>query len=262
MLFDTHVHFDMLSGTDNSEEYISAAIQRALNAGVTRMLAVGSSSSANCIAVRTATNHPEIIRAAAALDRDQQPDDNAIRELERTLSVPEIAAVGETGLDFHYNTPDNPTPRALFRRMLELAREFTLPVIVHSRNADRAILEELTGHAAAWRGAADAIGVMHCFTGSSDFATRLVELGFHISFSGIITFKNAGALRETAAMIPDNRLLLETDTPFLAPEPLRGKSNEPAFLTHTAAMLARIRNQTPETVAGLTSANARRLFGM
>jgi len=260
MFYDTHVHFDLLLDPVAPDGGIPALLQRAKDAGVVRMLAVGGAPAANQKALALARQYPAHIRAAAALDRSQSPTPAELAELENLLAEPEIAAVGETGLDFFHGRREDPAPRRLFRRMLEMARNLGLPVIVHSRDADREILEELTAHAAGWTGAPDGIGVMHCFTGGPDFARRLLELGFCISFSGILTFKNAGAIREAAALVPDDRLLLETDAPFLAPEPLRGRRNEPAFLPHTAASLAQIRRQSPAAVAQSTTANALRLF--
>ncbi len=260
MFFDTHAHFDLLVDPAAPDGGIPALLQRARDAGVTRILAIGGSPAANQQALALARQYPAHIRAAAAMDRSQAPAPAALSELEGLLAAPEIAAIGETGLDYFHGRRDDPAPRNLFRRMLELARAHALPVIVHSRDADREILEDLTVHAAGWTGAPDGIGVMHCFTGGPEYARRLLDLGFYISFSGILTFKNAGEIRAAAALVPDDRLLLETDAPFLAPEPLRGRRNEPACLPHTAACLAQIRGRPLAEIAQSTTANACRLF--
>ncbi len=260
MFYDTHAHFDLLVDPAAPDGGISLLLQRAADAGVARMLAVGGTPAANQKSLALAREYPEHIRAAAALDRSQSPTPAELAELENILAAPEIAAIGETGLDFFHGRRDDPAPRRLFRRMLEMARNHGLPVIVHSRDADREILEDLAAHAAGWAGAPDAIGVLHCFTGGPEYARRLLDLGFYISFSGILTFKNAGDIRAAAAMAPDDRLLLETDAPFLAPEPLRGRRNEPAFLPHTAACLAPIRGRPLAEIAQCTTANALRLF--
>ncbi|MDP2991180.1 MAG: TatD family hydrolase, partial [Kiritimatiellota bacterium] len=134
------------------------------------------------------------------------------------------------------------------------------PVIVHTREAEAETLAALRAHAAAWRGAPDRIGVMHCFTGGELFARDLLALGFFISFSGIITFKNAGSLLAVAALVPEDRLLIETDAPYLAPEPFRGQPNEPAHVRRVAEILAEIRHTSWETIAEITARNAERLF--
>jgi TatD DNase family protein len=134
-------------------------------------------------------------------------------------------------------------------------------VVVHSREADEATLAELREHAQAWRGEPGRAGVLHCFAGDEAFARQLLDLGFHISFSGIVTFRNADALRAVARLVPDDRLLIETDTPLLAPVPVRGKRNEPAFLPHVAAKLAGVRGCSVERIAEITTANAEWLFG-
>ncbi len=255
MFYDTHAHFGF-----SDEEPASNILQRALTAGVKRVLAVGGSVKGNQAALALAKLYPAHVCAALAFDRDQQPLDSEVGELELLLTRPEVAAVGETGLDFHYGRREDSSQRVLFRRMLALARKFTLPVIVHSRSAEQEILADLNEHVSAWKGKADRIGVMHCFTGGLEYAQRLLELGFYISFSGIVTFKNSHALREVAASIPADRLVAETDTPFLAPEPLRGRRNEPQYLPLVLKVIAQTRGQTLEEMAAVTKSNALRLF--
>ena len=289
MLADTHVHFDgMIAAGDT----VGAIMARAAQAGVSHMLAVGGSAAANRTALEIARAYPECVRAAVGYDRDQAAavgqtaDDRRpaadggkwpADELETMLAAPETAAIGEIGLDFYHDrrvgAPDAKRPLAsrsgatrpaqieLFSRMLALARDHCLPVCVHTRSAETETLAALREHAAAWRGSADRIGAMHCFTGGEVFARGLLALGFCVSFSGIITFKNAGGLRAVAALVPDDRLLIETDAPYLAPEPFRGQPNEPAHVRRVAEVLAEIRRTTPETIAELTAANAVRLFG-
>ena len=141
---------------------------------------------------------------------------------------------------------------------LDLARRSALPVVIHTREADEATLRVLDE--TPWRGEG-LRGVVHCFTGNKAFAAQLLERQLAISFSGIVTFRNADMLRESAAVVPDERLLIETDTPFLAPVPMRGQRNEPAFVAHVAACLANVRNTTPERIAEITCLNARLMFG-
>jgi TatD DNase family protein len=146
--------------------------------------------------------------------------------------------------------------------MLEVARSCGKPVVVHSREADEDTLSMLREHVRGWKGAADRIGVLHCFTGGLPFARALVDLGLHIGLSGIVTFRNAESLREVARWVPADRLLIETDAPYLAPVPHRGQRNEPAWVLHVAEALASARSIGLQEVAEQTSVNARRLFGI
>ncbi|MFH1477224.1 MAG: TatD family hydrolase [Verrucomicrobiota bacterium] len=181
-------------------------------------------------------------------------------ELESMLAAPETAAIGEIGLDFHHGRTTDAAQIVLFNRMLALARDYRLPVCVHTRAAEAETLAALRAHAAAWCGAPDRIGVMHCFTGGEGFARDLLALGFYISFSGILTFRNAGNLRAVAALVPDDRLLIETDSPYLAPEPFRGQPNAPAHVRRVAEVLAEIRRTSREKIAEITARNAGKLF--
>jgi TatD DNase family protein len=146
--------------------------------------------------------------------------------------------------------------------MLDLAAKHRLPVIVHSREADDDTVELLREHVRRWRGDPARIGVLHCFTGTSEFARSVLDLGLMVSFSGIVTFRNADSLRAVAREVPEDRLLIETDTPYLAPVPQRGRPNEPAYVVHVAESLAKIRNDTVEHIAHSTARNALRLFGL
>jgi TatD DNase family protein len=251
-LFDTHAHF----GADAA--VTAACVERARAAGVTRIIAVGGSAEANAAALEAARRFPRVVSAAVGLDREQAG--GGLNRPE-AASAP-LAAIGEIGLDFHYRPETADAQRALFRAQLALARARRLPVIVHSRDAEAATLEALREHARAWPGDPARLGVMHCFTGGPDFAGACLALGFAISFSGIITFRNAAAVRETAAGIPADRLLIETDTPYCTPVPHRGRENEPAFLCHVAACLAEVRGEELRDLARITTANARRLFGV
>jgi TatD DNase family protein len=253
--YDTHAHFE---GTPLETV---ALMERAFAAGVTRIVAVGGSTSLNAGALAAAVAYPENVRLALGFDRDQAlsatPD--VLGETLRLLAAAHpLAAVGETGLDFHYHPETGDAQCALFAAQLRLADEWRLPVIIHTREADEATLRVLDE--TPWRDEG-LRGVVHCFTGNKDFARQLLDRQLAISFSGIVTFRNADMLRESAAMVPDERLLIETDTPFLAPVPMRGQRNEPAFVAHVAACLATVRGTTPERIAELTRLNARALFG-
>jgi TatD DNase family protein len=169
---------------------------------------------------------------------------------------PKVIGIGEAGLDYYYEHSPRDRQRAVFREHIEAARLSGLPLIVHSRDADEETVE-LLEEAAAAGGLA---GVIHCFSSTAFLAERALALGFYISFSGIVTFRNAGALRDIAKTIPADRFLVETDSPYLAPVPHRGRRNEPAFVTHTAAFLAELRGIEPATLARETTANFYRLF--
>jgi TatD DNase family protein len=169
--------------------------------------------------------------------------------------------VGEIGLDYHHAQHTARLQRALCEAQLERAAAWRLPVCVHTRDADADTLALLRTYAATPWGRAGRPGVVHCFTGSAAFAEELLALGFCLGFSGIVTFRNADRLRTVAAGIPADRLLVETDAPFLAPVPMRGQPNEPAFAVHVAACLARQRGVSVAELADLTTANAFRLFG-
>ncbi|MEI8243881.1 MAG: TatD family hydrolase [bacterium] len=285
---DTHVHFDASSAAT------AASVQRALAANVTRLLAVGGSAELNAAALAAARAFPQQVRLALGWDRDQagQWESASVRQcvsasvhtaapscdstdarthrltdalthrltdaLPRDLA---LAAIGEIGLDFHYH-PDTRTAQcALFAAMLRLADARDLPVIIHSREADDDTLHVLDTASSKTRRGSGALGVVHCYTGGPDFARALLDRGLYLSFSGILTFRNADMLRGVARLVPADRLLIETDSPFLAPVPRRGERNEPAFVVHVAEQLATLRGVPLETLADLTNQNAERLFG-
>jgi TatD DNase family protein len=181
--------------------------------------------------------------------------------LEILATSPKVVAIGETGLDYYREAKDNVTLRQqqkdLFWAHLELAKKRRLPVVIHNRSADADILEILRTCQLSWR----PWGVMHCFSGDERFALECIELGLLISFTGILTFKNAGPLREVARQVPLDKIMLETDSPYLAPHPHRGKRNEPSYVPLIALTLAEIKNVPVEEIARTTTANAERLFG-
>lgn len=256
-LIDSHVHVSSFT-----EAELAGVLGRAQAAGVERLVAVGGNPAANEAVLRVAAAHPDTVRAAVGFDRDcaaGMPDPATIEALVQQSAVA-VVAIGEIGLDYHYSPETAAAQRALLAAELAMARRLTLPVIVHSRDADADMLQLLRDHAAAWPGERDRIGVLHCFTEDQPFAEALLELGFMISFSGIVTFRNADPLRAVARRVPGDRLLIETDTPYLAPVPHRGKPNEPSFLPAVAACLAQARGETVEAIAGQTWRNAGRLF--
>lgn len=245
--FDSHAHFDPAAGPD-----VKGWIDRALAAGVARMIAIGGSPAANEGALNLARARPGCIRATAGFDRDLAPAPPPVEPLRALLADPLVCAVGESGLDYHYEPETAAAQQALFGTVLDLARAAGKPVVVHSREADADTLAMLRAYGGP--------GVLHCFTGSVDFARALLDLGFFISFSGIVTFRNAESLREVARFVPADRMLIETDAPYLAPVPFRGQPNEPARVVEVARAVAAARGAAVEEIARVSYDNACRLF--
>lgn len=244
-IFDTHCHFETADETE-----IAAQLRRAAAAGVTRIMAVGGSHQLNAsvaAALRAASfdGAPEMF-SAFGWDRDQAGSEDT----HDVLDYANASAVGEIGLDYHYSPETRHAQMELFGAQLELARKLSLPVVIHTREADDDTLGMLRD--------IPSCGIIHCFTGSPRFCRLLLDLGFMISFSGIVTFRAADNVRESALVVPDDRILVETDSPFLAPVPMRGNANEPAFIIHTVKFLASLRSTKCEDFAALTTENALR----
>ena len=253
MLVDHHCHLDYPDLARNREEVLA----RAKAAGIGRMVTI-STVIANCDTYRAiAEAHPEIFFTVGTHPhRAHEELDVPVAEIVRLSQHPKCVGIGEAGLDYFYDKSPRPAQREGFLKHIAAARETGLPLVIHSRDADEdtaAILEEEMR-----RGPFSA--VLHCFTGGADLARRAVAIGLYVSFSGVITFKKNDALRAIAAEVPMDRVLVETDAPFLAPEPFRGKRNEPAFVVHTAAALARVKGVTDEEIAAATTANVHRLY--
>lgn len=255
---DSHAHFDAFDRAG----LVERVVERARGAGVMCMIAIGGSDEANERAVRLAKEHPGMIRAVVGFDRDKADagvDVAAVRALIQS-SPASVVGVGESGLDYHYEPASAPAQKKLFGTMLELAADVNRPVVVHSREADADTLDLLREFVRNRAGDPAYPGVLHCFTGTYEFARKLLDLGMLISFSGILTFRNAEALRDCARRLPLDRILIETDAPYLAPIPHRGKTNEPAWVVHVAGTLATIRPDPLQKVAESTTANALALF--
>ena len=232
-------------------------LERAKAVGVEKLMAVGGSSSLNesaALAVEVAAESvvaPQVV-CAVGLDRDQVGKTCA-PQTSNLKPQTSLRAWGEIGLYYHYSPETREQQLALFAEQLEEARRRDLPVVIHTREADDdtvALLREIPSR-----------GIIHCYTGTVEFAKRFLDLGFYISISGIVTFKPAENVREVARILPDDRFLIETDSPFLAPVPMRGNPNEPAFIRHTCEFLANLRGVSADAFADLTFANAESVLG-
>jgi TatD DNase family protein len=253
MYIDSHCHLNY----EGLVEEQGAVLARARAAGVDRMLNISTRRSEWDDVIGVAEREADVWASVGIHphEADAHPDvDTAL--LVRRAAHPRVVGIGESGLDYYYDHSDRDRQRASFRAHIAAARETGLPIIVHTRDAEadtHAILAEEMGKGAY-------TGVIHCFTASADFAAKALDLGFYISISGIVTFKNAKDLQATARSLPADRLLIETDSPFLAPVPHRGRPCEPAFVADTARFLAALRGETVEALAERTSANFRTLF--
>jgi TatD DNase family protein len=251
---DSHAHLaDEAFDPDRDE-----VIRRANAVGAAAVVCIGESLAAAARARTIAEAHPGFVFFTAGL----HPHDAAFANRERDLPILEellragARAVGECGLDYHYDNSPRETQRAVFEWQLDLALRFRLPLVVHTRDA-----EEDTRALVAEAGRLGVIGVLHCFTGSAALARAALDVGWYVSFSGIITFRNWKD-EELLRLVPDDRVLAESDSPYLAPVPNRGKRNEPAWVAHTVARLAAARAASSESLGALVAANARRLFAL
>lgn len=247
---DSHCHIDM----DAFDADRAAVVERARAAGVDQILVVGCADpdGGHRRALQVAEEFALPVAAGVHAHDAKHADDAMLAEIETWAKERRVAAVGEIGLDFHYNYSPPDTQRDVFRRQIRIARGAQVPVIIHTRNADDETARILEDERADETG-----GIIHCFTGGHDLARRALALGFYLSFSGILTFPKADIIREVARTAPRDRLLVETDAPFLAPKPHRGKRNEPAFVVHVASALAELRGESVATIAAATSANLR-----
>jgi len=252
MLVDSHCHLDF---PDFAAE-LDAVVARAERAGIGRMLSIGTHLSRHSAVLAVAERFPSVVCTVGLHPHEAGNEEVTAEALLALADHPKVVGLGETGLDYYYDKSPRDRQRAAFRAHIAAARRSGLPLVVHTRDAEEetaAILEEEMGQGAF-------TGVIHCFSAGPDFAARALKLGFYLSASGILTFKTAEALRETFATVPLDRLLVETDAPYLAPIPHRGKRNEPAYVTLTAARLAELKGIPPAALAEATTANFYRLF--
>ena len=248
---DSHCHIDMPA----FDEDRAAVLERARTAGIVDMLLIGGvdEEQGHRRALRVAEDLGLPVSAGVHPHEAKLATPAVYDELRALARARRIVAVGEIGLDFHYDHSPRDVQRDVFRAQVRLARELDLPVIIHTREADDETAQLLEDEGATK-------GVIHCFTGGEDLARRALAIGFSISFSGIVTFPRSETIQQVARTVPLDRLLVETDAPFLAPKPHRGKRNEPAFVAEVVRFVASLRGEEPEVVGAAALANFRRVF--
>ncbi|MFE8698798.1 TatD family hydrolase [Cytobacillus sp. FJAT-53684] len=254
MLFDTHVHL-------NAEQYkedLEEVIERALNEGISRMVVVGFDRPTIEKAMELVEKYDFMYASVGwhPVDAIDMKDEDLLW-IEELASHPKVVAIGEMGLDYYWDKSPKEIQKEVFRRQIQLAKKVKLPIVIHNREATADIVEILKEE-----GAEEVGGIMHCFSGSSETAKECVDMNFYISLGGPVTFKNAKKPKEVAEAIPLEKLLIETDCPYLAPHPYRGKRNEPSYVKLVAEQIAEIKGLSLEEVAEVTTANAQKLFGI
>lgn len=250
-LTDSHCHLNFESLRNN----LPQVLQNARDSGVGHMLCIGVTLEKFPEVIALARDYPNIFASVGVHPDEQAGCDPTVDQLVELAKDPRVVAIGETGLDYFRLKGDLRWQQERFRRHIRAARQINKPLIVHTREAAAETLQILREEGADQVG-----GVMHCFTESWETARAALDLGFYISFSGIVTFRNADALRTVATQIPADRLLIETDAPYLAPVPYRGKTNEPALVRYVAEQIARLRGLSSNEIAAITTENFFRLF--
>ncbi|MGI9453088.1 MAG: TatD family hydrolase [Pirellulales bacterium] len=251
--FDSHCHLDpMRYGGDTKD-----VLQRARAAGVSRMTVIGTRAADSEAAVQLSEHEEGVFCAVGIHPNDvDDVDEKEWGRIENLVGSGKVSAIGETGLDWFRTFASKENQQLFFDRHIGLSQATELPLVIHTRNSIRDVLDTL----AKATQQKPMTGVLHAFSGTAEEATEALELGFYIGFAGMVTFRSAESLREVAKTVPLDRLLVETDSPFLSPEPLRGRRNEPSHVVHTARCLANIRGETIESLAAATTANACLLF--
>lgn len=254
MLVDAHCH---LTGSYLPADQVEATLLRAREQGVVGFITVGTDLEDDRVVLALAARTPGVQASLGVHPHEAKSWSPEVAvELETLLRHPSVRFVGETGLDWHYDLSPREAQETAFRAQIRLARSLGKPLMIHTRSAPKATLDLLEAEGADQVG-----GIIHCFSEDLPFARRALDLGFHLSFSGITTFKKAEAIREVAGWAPSDRLLVETDAPFLAPVPFRGKPNEPGFVRYTAQAVADLRGMSLPALAELTTRNLEALCG-
>jgi len=255
-IIDTHCHL----ADKRIDPDLDSVLERAADAGIAKIVSVGAIGSIETDrrTVEIADTHPHVFAAIGVHPHDARDlTTDRLAQLRDLAKSSKVVAIGESGLDFFYQHSPIDAQESALREHLKFAAELGKPIVIHCRDAEER-LAAIVGE----EGLPAAGGVIHCFTGDARAAETFLALGFHISFSGILTFKNAGKLRDAAQIVPSNRVMVETDAPYLAPEPYRGKRNEPAFVRRTLEVLAEVRSENLEDLAGDTVSNSTRLFAL
>ncbi|WP_057915381.1 TatD family hydrolase [Peribacillus muralis] len=254
MLFDTHVHVN----ADQFNEDLEEVIERAKEAGVNNMVVVGFDRPTIKRAMELVETYDFMYAAVGwhPVDAIDMTEDD-LRWIEELSSHPKVVAIGEMGLDYHWDKSPKEVQVEVFRKQIRLAKKVGLPIVIHNREATADIVRILKEEEASSVG-----GIMHCFSGSAETALECINMNFYISLGGPVTFKNAKKPKEVAAAVPLDRLLIETDCPYLAPHPFRGKRNEPSYVKLVAEQIAEIKQLTIEEVSQATTENAKKLFGI
>ena len=249
-LIDTHCHLEMDEFDPDREE----VIKRAKDAGIEAIITIGSDLEGNIGGLELSKKYDFIYSSVGFHPHDAKDfTEDIFNQIKTWVKREKVVAIGEIGLDYHYDNSPREIQKDVFMRQIQYAKEIGLPVIIHSREAKRDTLEII-------KGSGINKGVLHCFSGDIDMAERAMAMGFYISIAGPVTFKNARKPKEIAKMIPDDYLLIETDAPYLTPEPFRGRRNEPSYIVHTAKAIAELRGITLEDLSRITTINAKRLF--
>ena len=257
-LFDSHAHYDDDRFVEEFEGGTDGALKKAYSEGVHAIINVGSNLQSSENSVNLSEKY-DFVWATVGIhpsDAQRTPDfDAAMQRIEELAGGSRVVAIGEIGLDYHYDIIDKEVQTKFFEAQLELAEKLSLPVVIHTRDAMGDTLEILSRHPSVR-------GVMHSFSGSAEVATELTKKGWYISFSGPVTYKNAVKVKEAAAVVPADRILIETDSPYLPPVPHRGELNYSGYMKHTAEAVADIREVPLDEIARITCENACRLFGL
>lgn len=259
---DSHCHLDMLAAweDENCDEAavmleVAAALKRAAEQGVGIVLNPGVDWQTMPLVLEVAKRFPQVVASVGIHPHEADSWQDGTERLRGFAMQPKVVAIGEIGLDYYYPHGSRPAQHQAFREQIRLARALQLPTIIHTRDAEEDTLRIL-------REESHFLGVLHCYTGSWNLAQAALELGFYVSFSGAVTFKKSEALREVARQVPLDRILIETDSPYLAPPPHRGKRNEPAYVLRIAEQLAEIHGCSLEEIGRITTTNASRLFNL
>ncbi|KWU68288.1 TatD family hydrolase [Priestia sp. YIM B13446] len=254
MLFDTHVHLN----AEQYEDDLQEVINRALEKGVQNMVVVGFDEPTIKKAIQIAETYDFIYASVGwhPVDAIDMTDEH-LAWIEELAQHPKVVALGEMGLDYHWDKSPKEVQKDVFRRQIRLARKVNLPIIIHNRDATEDVVTILKEEHVEEVG-----GIMHCFTGSIEVAKQCMDMNMYISFGGPVTFKNAKKPKEVATELPLDKLLIETDCPYLTPHPFRGKRNEPGYVSYVAEQIAELKGITYEELADITTANAKKLFGI